>query len=202
MLRCNLKTESYVKIKVEGNDYLFVVDTGAAISIVKPDKFKARIKSDKFSARGVTGNELKLIGSQTVLVTLGETQIAHMFWVSEIGTPGDGILGVDFLQSVGASVDLEVGHLKVGQQDIVRQRVLANYCLSSLPMRGRKTHRSRTIITLGNAQASFLKSRGPRYQNRINTRRSATRFSCGSRSRPQRNLRETRHGRDRLHCLL
>ena len=118
-----------MKIKVEGNDYLFVVDTGAAISFVKPDKFKARIKSDKFSARGVTGNELKLIGKQTVLVTLGETQVAHMFWVSEIGTPGDGILGVDFLQLVGASVDLDAGHLKVGQQDIalvdVRQRVLA-----------------------------------------------------------------------------
>ena len=64
--------------------------------------------------------------------------------------------------------------------------LFAKFCLSSLPMRGRKTHRSRTIITLGNAQASFLKSRGPRYQNRINTRRSATRVSCGSRSRPQR----------------
>ena len=40
VLKCDLKTEPYVNLEVEGINYLFLVDTGAAISIVKPDKLQ------------------------------------------------------------------------------------------------------------------------------------------------------------------
>ena len=60
-------------------------------------------------------------------------------------------------------------------------------CLSSLLMRGRKSHHSRTIISMGNAQASILKPRGATLSNHINSGRSATKSSCGSRSYLQKN---------------
>ena len=119
MLAFRLESEPYVEIEVEGIKWKFIVDTGAAISVVKPDKWQARLIRTEGTARGVTGDKLNLIGKQNVLVKLGTTECQFAFWVGDIGAPGDGILGVDFLQLVGASVDLHVGCLRVGKQDIL-----------------------------------------------------------------------------------
>ena len=111
-------TEPYVNIEVEGQKFKFIVDTGATMSLVKPGTWQVRIDPTDISARGITGNNLNIIGEQTVELKIGDIICEHTFLVSELGTPGNGILGVDLLQSVGASVDLVASCLRVGGQEI------------------------------------------------------------------------------------
>ena len=109
-----LRTEPYVIVEVEGTEFRFMVDTGAAISLVKPDRWQVQVDPTEVTARDITGNDLKIVGKQTVVMRIGNVECEHTFLVSEIGTPGDGILGVDFLQSVRATVDLKTGYLQMG----------------------------------------------------------------------------------------
>ena len=77
-----------------------------------------QIKSIKLTARGVTGSDLELLGIQEVEMKISPIKFEHKFLISDLGTPGDGILGVDLLQSVGASMDLDVGRLRTGYYKI------------------------------------------------------------------------------------
>ena len=70
MLVSRLATEPVVTLKVEETDFEFIVDTGAAISIVKPNIWQAPLVPTELAARGVTGNTLKILGTQTVKVSL------------------------------------------------------------------------------------------------------------------------------------
>ena len=72
----------------------------------------------KLTARGVTGSDLELLGIQEVEMKLGPIKFERGFLISDLGTPGDGILGVDLLQSVGASVNLDFGCLRIGEYKI------------------------------------------------------------------------------------
>ena len=118
VLALRLKTEPYINVEVEGTKFRFIVDTGAAISLIKPDKWQAPIKPTKLMARGVTGSDLELLGIKEVEMKIGPIKFEHKFLISDLGTPGDEILDVDLLQSVGASVDLDVGCLRIGDYKI------------------------------------------------------------------------------------
>ena len=45
----------------------------------------------------------------------------YTFYVAKIQATGDGILGVDLLQYVGASVDLNAGCLRVGRYEALHK---------------------------------------------------------------------------------
>jgi hypothetical protein len=82
-----------------------MVDTGAMVSIVQPEVSKAQVQ-----ARGVTGTELQILGEQTFEFELRNEDLSmvltHTFIVSPLKRCSSGILGMDFLQSVGAEISL------------------------------------------------------------------------------------------------
>ena len=119
MLVSRLASEPVVTLKVEETNFEFIVDTGAAISIVKPNIWQAPLVPTELAARGVTGNTLKILGTQTVTVSLAREIYDYTFYVANIQATGDGILGVDLLQFVGASVDLNAGCLRVGRCEVL-----------------------------------------------------------------------------------
>ena len=116
-----LASEPYVFIEVEGTKCRFLVDTGATVSIVKPDTWQARVEKSNVAARGISGRNIKIVGEQEVNVKIGATECQHTFLVSEIGTPGDGLLGMDLLQTIGARVDLEAGILCIKDEVVPLQ---------------------------------------------------------------------------------
>jgi Retroviral aspartyl protease. len=109
VLVSRLAIEPVVTLKVEKTYFEFIVDNGAAISIVKPNIWQAPLVPTELTARGVTCNTLKILGTQTVKISLVGKVFDYTFYVAKIQATGDGILEVDLLQFVGASVDLNSG---------------------------------------------------------------------------------------------
>jgi len=113
VLVSRLATEPVVTLQVEETDFEFIVDTGASISIVKPNIWQAPLVPTELAARGVTGNTLRILGTQTVKVSLVGKVFDYTLYVAKIQATGDGILEVDLLQFVLASVDVNAGSLRV-----------------------------------------------------------------------------------------
>ena len=50
-------TEPVLTVEIEGEGYLFMVDTGAMVSLIQPGLSKAQTQSCDIKARGVTGTQ-------------------------------------------------------------------------------------------------------------------------------------------------
>jgi hypothetical protein len=87
-----------------------MVDTGAMVSLIQPGTSKAQVQIYDVQARDITGTQLVLLGEQEVQSTLrskdGYMIFVHTFLLSPLKRCSFGILGVDFLQQVGAEISL------------------------------------------------------------------------------------------------
>ena len=105
-------------VEIEGEGYLFMVDTGAMVSLIQPGLSKAQTQPCDIKARGVTGTQLNIIGEQEVTFNIkpGSTSLTfiHTFVVSPLKRCSPGILGMDFLQRVGAEISLTTQSLNIG----------------------------------------------------------------------------------------
>jgi len=105
-------------IVIRGIEYSFMVDTGAMVSLIKPGVSRAQIQSCEVTARGVTGTELEVLGEQEVTFSMkGQgccLTFKHTFVVSPLEHCSSGILGMDFLQRVGAEISLTAQSLTIG----------------------------------------------------------------------------------------
>ena len=101
-------------IEIRGMEYSFMVDTGAMVSLIKPSASRAQVQSCDVTARGVTGTELEVLGEQEVEFSIkGQgcyLTFRHTFIVSPLEHCSSGILGMDFLQQVGAEISLTPSH--------------------------------------------------------------------------------------------
>ena len=112
-------TEPVLTVEIEGEGYLFMVDTGAMVSLIQPGLSKAQTQPCDIKARGVTGTQLNIIGEQEVTFNIkpGSTSLTfiHTFVVSPLKRCSPGILGMDFLQRVGAEISLTTQSLNTGR---------------------------------------------------------------------------------------
>jgi hypothetical protein len=103
-------TEPLLTVEIGGEEFLFMVDTGAMVSIVQPGISEAQVRACDVQARGVTGTQLDIIGEQTIEFIIRNKGhymvLTHTFIVSPLKRCSSGILGMDFLQSVGAGISL------------------------------------------------------------------------------------------------
>jgi len=87
-----------------------MVDTGAMVTLIQPGISEAQVQPCDAQARGVTGTQLDIVGEQTVtfgLKGISENMtFTHTFVVSHLKRCSSGILGMDFLQRVGADFSL------------------------------------------------------------------------------------------------
>jgi hypothetical protein len=97
-------------VEIGGEKFLFMIDTGATVSIIQAGISKAQVRACDVQARGVTGTQLEIIGEQAIeFIVRNEDHymiLRHTFIVSPLKRCSSGILGMDFLQSVGAEISL------------------------------------------------------------------------------------------------
>jgi len=95
-----------------------MVDTGAMVSLIQPGISKTQVQPCDVQARGVTGTQLDILGEQDVIFFLKNNdrfvKFTHVFVVSPLERCSSGILGMDFLQRVGAEISLTAQLLCIG----------------------------------------------------------------------------------------
>jgi hypothetical protein len=63
-------TQPLLTLERGGEEFLFMVDTGAMISLIQPGIRKAQVQPCDVQARGVTGTQSEILGEQEVEFTL------------------------------------------------------------------------------------------------------------------------------------
>jgi hypothetical protein len=105
-----LVTEPLLTIEIAGQEFLFMVDTGAMVSLIQPGISDEQVRACDVQARGVTGTQLDIYGEQLVEFTIRHKDhymtFRHTFAVSPLKRCTSGILGMDSLQQMGADISL------------------------------------------------------------------------------------------------
>jgi len=124
-----LVTEPVLTLEIEGEEREFMVDTGAMVSLIQPAVSRACVQPCDVQARGVTGTQLEILGEQEVEFILRNNDdwksFKHTFVISPLRRCSSGILGMDFLQRVGAEISLTTQSLCIDRY--------------SFPLRGRES---------------------------------------------------------------
>jgi hypothetical protein len=88
------------------------------VSFIHPGISTAQVQPCDVQARGVTGTQLDILGEQKLEFTLrnkdGYMTFIHTFMVSPLKRCSCGLLGMDFLQQVGAKINLTAQVLYIG----------------------------------------------------------------------------------------
>ena len=81
-------TEPRLTVEIGGEEYEFMVDTGAMVSVIQPGISLAQMQPCDVQARGVTGTQLEIIGEQEVEFKLKTrdqyVNFVHTFIVSRL----------------------------------------------------------------------------------------------------------------------
>jgi hypothetical protein len=96
----------------KGEELLFLIDTGANISLLKVDKLIWTMEYDperKVRVKCVNGSPIEKHRVSEARIELGYGSIVHRFQLvnKQIDIPCDGILGRDFLQHARAKICYE-----------------------------------------------------------------------------------------------
>ena len=113
--------EPILMIEIEGKELIFIVDTGTMVSLIQPTISKAAMRSCGVQARGVTSTQLDILGEQHIqfgIKSHGDyVPFEHTIIVCNLKRCSSGILGMDFLQSVGAEISLPSQVLIIDQHN-------------------------------------------------------------------------------------
>lgn len=108
--------EIYIEVDMDCSEEKMVltVDTGAEISILKPDKILGECPNhhnEKITISGVTNStRLSSIGRLATKIHIGEIKFCHDFHVmidNRVQIKSDGILGTDFMFKYGANINFK-----------------------------------------------------------------------------------------------
>ncbi len=90
-------------IRDKNNGYLFLVDTGAQISVIPPDPRKNHQLSS-FTLQAANGSRIETYGEIALTLNLGlRRSFPWIFTIAQVKTP---ILGADFLSHFNVSVNM------------------------------------------------------------------------------------------------
>ena len=110
----------FIDLQVAGEKIKFLVDTGSSISMVHHSCWqnslllkKIPLQQTSLSAVTANGLSLQVTGTIEAGVGLGLESVAHKFYVAS-DIKSDGILGLDLLEQLGATVDVKGGYLYLG----------------------------------------------------------------------------------------
>jgi hypothetical protein len=141
-----LVTEPVLTVDIGGDEFLFKVDTGAMFLLIQPGISKAQMQPCDVQARGMTGTQLGILGEQEVKFTLRSNdsyvEFVPTFVVSLLKPCSSGILGMDFLQRVGAEISLTSKLLYTGR--------------CSFPLRGQELGVSEVQLLINAEQTESL----------------------------------------------
>jgi hypothetical protein len=83
------------------------VDTGSSVSILQPRVSNSEVRVTSLKPYGVTGQAVDIKGRQSVTFELDGREHNHKFLVCALPTDAAGLLGTDFLEEAGATLDFE-----------------------------------------------------------------------------------------------
>jgi predicted aspartyl protease len=126
--------ELTLRIQIGEREYEFLVDSGATLSVVKPEMARGRIEPVDYTVKGITGENLEVVGCKQIKFRLGRSQYGHRFIVAPVSTPCDGILGADLLKALGAVIDLRTNLFRVGEEKFTLAG--AGPCVASCAIHG------------------------------------------------------------------
>ena len=87
----------------------YLVDTGAAVSVIPPSREDRRLPTDHLNLRAANGSPIPTFGTRSLTLNLGlRRTFRWIFVIADVHKP---ILGADFLHHFGLMVDLEQGRL-------------------------------------------------------------------------------------------
>ena len=117
----------YVKGLVENAEVTFLVDTGANITIIRPDVYyrideitRVPLERKKIEMVMADGKPLSFQGQARFKVNIGnedDTEVLHEVWVADIEL--EGILGYDFLRKYNCNLECGKGEMKFKDADAV-----------------------------------------------------------------------------------
>ena len=115
-----------MKGNIEGVEVSFLVDTGANITIVRPDVYyriqehtRPALKDKKIEMVMADGKSLSFLGQGHFLMNIGNDDgvgIRHEVWVANIEL--EGILGYDFLSRFDCKLECGKGEMKLQNRDV------------------------------------------------------------------------------------
>ncbi|XP_046393699.1 UBA domain-containing protein Mud1-like [Ischnura elegans] len=117
-----------VSVEVGGSRATLLIDTGATLSLIREEVPRPNhpLHPPLTQLCGVTGHHLAITGTVTLPVRLGKGTFFHEFQVvgSDLRLPADGILGLDLLRTMEASLNLKTEVLRVGNEDFPLEAVV------------------------------------------------------------------------------
>lgn len=90
----NVGQSTLLHVHDSNTRYNFLVDTGAAISLLPPSRYDKKFIATTDSLRAANGTSIKTFGQRTVTIRLGSRNMTWRFTVADVTQP---ILGTDFL---------------------------------------------------------------------------------------------------------
>ena len=157
--RGNGAATQYVRMRAdisEGEELLLLVDTGADISILKPDKLDKTKQFDpegRVKVKGVSGFSIQTLGTVQATIYEGAVKIPFTFQLvgKQVDISCDGIVGRDFLTRAGANISYEKGTLTLGSGSYKIHKVLTSVDAKELPKGNRKLElpgRTEMVVSL------------------------------------------------------
>jgi hypothetical protein len=98
-------------VEIEGIQRNLILDTGLNISIFHPGVSRSDMRCTSVKPYGVTGEQLEIRGQQTVHFVFNEHEFKHSFYVCTLPTKPAGLIGMDFMEKTGTTIDFERGKL-------------------------------------------------------------------------------------------
>ena len=133
-----------ISVEIEGMSRSLILDTGSNVSILQPGVSRGDVRVTTMEPYGVTGEFLNIKGQQSVSFKLNGCEFKHTFLVCSLPTDAAGLVGTDFMASLGAVIDFERGKLLLtGNRKVPR--------VYSVPPTG---HKALTIFSGGKADRS------------------------------------------------
>ena len=154
----------------------FLVDTGANVIIVKPSVFNKIPASERppldqmeTSMLLADGSSLPFLGRGRFHIHLGEEQVLHDVWVTEIEL--DGIIGMDFIRAHNCRLTLGQGRYElplngnvtecVGGEELQMCARVAAQVTTVIPPRSESLVPARLIDHCGEASLGVTKGQEP-----------------------------------------
>ena len=107
--RASVGESCFISLTVEGVPCHALVDSGATVSLVRPDVVPGGTQLEPSAKwlRTVTGELAPLTGKGRFSLTVGGWASHHLFWIAAVQEPC--ILGLDFLKATGCVLDFGRG---------------------------------------------------------------------------------------------
>ena len=82
-----------------------IVDTGSNVSLLQPGVLKSDVRVTAVRPFRVTGESLDIKGHQSVSLRWNGFEMNHSFLVCSLPTDAAGLVGADFMEKTGATIN-------------------------------------------------------------------------------------------------